>query len=56
MASLCMPVHPMQANQIRLLTLTRGLQGAISFATEIYYEIICGLQECTSNPPARTEK
>ncbi len=58
MVSLCMPVHPMQANPNPnpQLNLTRGLQGAISFATEMYYEIICSLQGCTSNPPARTEK
>ncbi len=37
-------------------SLTRGLQGAISFAPEIYDEVICSLQGCSSNPPARTEK
>ncbi len=37
-------------------SLTRGLQGAISFAPKIYDEVICSLQGCTSNPPARTEK
>ncbi len=48
--TLCRPI------QIRIPNLTRGLQGAISFAIEIVDEIICSLQGCISNPPARTEK
>ncbi len=42
--------------QIRIPSLTKALQGAISFVTEIYDEVICSLQGCTSNPPARIQK
>jgi len=42
--------------QIQILSLTRGLQGAIRLPTEIYDKVMCSLQGCTSNRPARAEK